>query len=249
MDIFSGIATAVVSTESAGVSGFGDAYQKARASGKNYFILISVEEGSRDVTLDYTMYSARTGSKVTEDSLYGTGNNRYSGVFRRFRDDILNHLPIRGKIIDRDGKTLLSDLGRSENVVEGSVFDVVRKNSIQTVSSGSGVTYKDSDILGTFTVTTSGEEISEGILEYRGFYDRVNTGDELVLISRPNSAETNATSDFSTQPPTTNATATVAPQGNANGVSVVEQKKSGLTAEDLGVRRTPAFIDLVRSIY
>ncbi len=251
-DIFSGLASAAVSTESACVSGFGDAYQKARLSGKDYFILVSVDEGARDVTLDYTMYSARTGSKVTEDSLYGTGNNRYSGVFRRFRDDILNRLPIRGKIIDRDGKTLLSDLGRSENVIEGSVFDVVRKKSIQTASSGSGVTYKDSDILGTFTVTTSGEEISEGILEYRGFYDRVNTGDELVLISRPNPDESNASQDSSAQQTAsnaTNATANVAPQGNANGESVVEHKKSGLTAEDLGVRRTPAFIDLVRSIY
>lgn len=248
-DIFSGLAAASVSTETASVSGFGDAYQKARASGKNYFILISVDEGTRDVTLDYTMYSARTGSKVTEDSLYGTGNNRYSGVFRRFRDDILNHLPIRGKIIDRDGKTLLSDLGRSENVIEGSVFDVVRKNSIQTASSGSGVTYKDSDILGTFTVTTSGEEISEGLLEYRGFYDRVNTGDELVLISRPKTDEENAAQTVSGSQNNANMNANIAPQGNANGESVVEQKSPGLTAEDLGVRRTPAFLDLLRSIY
>lgn len=248
-DIFSGLAAASVSTETASVSGFGDAYQKARTSGKDYFILISVDEGARDVTLDYTMYSARTGSKVTEDSLYGTGNNRYSGVFRRFRDDILNHLPIRGKIIDRDGKTLLSDLGRSENVIEGSVFDVVRKNSIQTASSGSGVIYKDSDILGTFTVTTSGEEISEGLLEYRGFYDRVNTGDELVLISRPKTDEENAAQIVSGSQNNANANANIAPQGNANGESVVDQKSPGLTAEDLGVRRTPAFIDLVRSIY
>ena len=248
-DIFSGLAAASVSTETASVSGFGDAYQKARTSGKDYFILSSVDEGARDVTLDYTMFSARTGSKVTEDSLYGTGNNRYSGVFRRFRDDILNHLPIRGKIIDRDGKTLLSDLGRSENVIEGSVFDVVRKNSIQTASSGSGVTYKDSDILGTFTVTTSGEEISEGLLEYRGFYDRVNTGDELVLISRPKTDEENAAQIVSGSQNNANANANIAPQGNANGESVVEQKSPGLTAEDLGVRRTPAFIDLVRSIY
>ena len=135
------------------------------------------------------------------------------------------------------------------NVIEGSVFDVVRKNSIQTASSGSGVTYKDSDILGTFTVTTSGEEISEGLLEYRGFYDRVNTGDELVLISRPKTDEENAAQIVSGSQNNANANANIAPQGNANGESVVEQKSPGLTAEDLGVRRTPAFIDLVRSIY
>lgn len=248
-DIFSGIAAASISSESSSVSGFGSAYQKARNSKKDYFILLSVDEGARDITLDYTMYSARTGSKVTEGSLYGTGNNRYSGVFRRFRADILNHLSIRGKIIDRDGKILLADLGRSENVTEGSVFDVVRKNSIQTASSGSGVVYKDSDILGSFTVTTAGEEISEGILEYRGFYDRVNTGDELVLLSRPNPDEVNAADENPAERQTGRVNANVAPQGNAAGEPAVERKNPGLTAEDLGVRRTPAFIDLIRSIY
>lgn len=248
-DIFSGIAAASISSEASGVSGFGSAYQKARNSKKDYFILISVDEGARDITLDYTMYSARTGSKVTEGSLYGTGNNRYSGVFRRFRADVLNHLSIRGKIIDRDGKILLADLGRSENVTEGSVFDVVRKNSIQTASSGSGVVYKDSDILGSFTVTTAGEEISEGILEYRGFYDRVNTGDELVLLSRPNPDEVNAADENQAERQTGRVNANVAPQGNAAGEPAVERKNPGLTAEDLGVRRTPAFIDLIRSIY
>lgn len=250
-DIFAGLATASVSTSSASVTGFGNAYQKARTEKKDYFIMISVSEGARDITLNYTMYSARTGSKIIENSLYGTGNNRYSGVFRRFRSDILNHLPIRGKIIDRDGKILLSDLGRSENITEGAVFDVVRKNAVQTSSSGLGVTYNDSDILGTFTVTTVGEEISEGSLEYRGFYDRVNTGDELVLISLPNSAENSAAQENGQNAEnTTNvAEANVAPQGNANGESAIQNQRQGLTAEDLGVRRTPAFVDLVRSIY
>lgn len=247
-DIFNGLASASLAVETAAVSGFGNAYQTARAAKKDYFIILSVDEGSRDITLDYTMYSARTGSKVTEDSLYGTGNNRYSSVFRRFRSDILGHLSIRGKIIDRDGKILLADLGRSENVIDGAVFDVVRKNAVQTASSGKGLTYNDSDILGTFTVTNAGEEISEGILEYRGFYDRVNTGDELVLLMMPKSDEENAGRGIATTDPEgLSANPNVAPEGDLNGDSI--KNKPALTAEDLGIRRTPAFIDLIRSIY
>lgn len=242
-DIFNGLAAASVATEVASVSGFGNAYQLARTTKKDYFIIISVDEGARDVTLDYTMYSARTGIKITEDSLYETGNNRYSSVFRRFRADILGRLPIRGNLIDRDGKTVLADIGRSENIRNGAVFDIVRKNSIQTASNGKGVTYNESDILGSYTVTNCGEEISEGILEYRGFYDRINTGDELVLISLPKSDEENArqTGEASSANPN------VAPEADATGTSVLS--KPGLTAEDLGVRRTPSFIDLIRSIY
>lgn len=242
-DIFNGIASASVQTEVSAVTGFGNAYQLARTTKKDYFIIISADEGARDVTLNYTMYSARTGTKVMEDSLYETGNNRYSSVFRRFRSDVLGRLPVRGRLIERDGKTVLADIGRSENIREGAVFDIVRKNSIQTASDGNGVTYNDSDILGSYTVTVCGEEISEGTLEYRGFYDRINTGDELVLVSLPGDEDKSAAA----QEGAGVANPNVAPAADASGSPL--EGKPGLTAEDLGVRRTPSFVDLIRSIY
>lgn len=243
-DIFSGLPSAALSIDVQSVEGFGDAYQKARTSKKDYFIILSVDEGTRDITLEYAVYSARTGSKIKENSLYSTGNYRYSSVFRNFRSDVMGILPIRGNIIDRKGKTALVDLGISENIINGAVFDIVRKNSIETSGTGVGVTYKDSDILGNFTVTTAGEEISEGILEYRGFYDRINTGDEVVLIGMPKTDEQNAL-----EPGQQNGTAGIenVPNADANGTPL--NSKPGLTAEDLGVRRTPSFIDLIRSIY
>ena len=39
-----------------------------------------------------------------------------------------------------------------------------------------------------------------------------------------------------------------APAADSNGNSVIK-KELGLTAEDLGVRRIPSFIELIRSIY
>ena len=98
--------------------------------------------------------------------------------------------------------------------------------------------------MGSFTVTTAGEEISEGILEYRGFYDRINTGDEVVLIGMPKTDEQNAL-----EPGQQNENVGIqnVPNADANGISL--NSKPGLTAEDLGVRRTPSFIDLIRSIY
>ena len=242
-DMFASPVTSAVSTQVASVSGFGDAYQRARSGKKDYFIILSMDEGSRDITLEYTMYSARTGSKVKENSLYSTGNNKNSTVFRSFRSEILGCLPVRANIINRDGKIILADIGRSENICDGAVFDIVRKNSIETASSGSGVTYKDSDVLGSFTVTTAGEEVSEGLLEYRGFYDRINTGDELVLISIPERAEDVAAGSEGSE----EGKIPGVPGADANGTSLYS--KAGLTAEDLGVRRTSSFIDLIRSIY
>ena len=241
-EMFQGLSTSPVATQVREVKGFGEAYQTARTTGMDYFILISVDEGNRDINLDYTMYSARTGSKIKEDSLYSTGNYKYSSVFSRFRNDILGLLPIRGKILNRDGKTLLVDIGRSENIREEAVFDIVRKNAIQTAANGKGVVYDDSDILGFFTVTTAGEEVSEGFLEYKGFYDRINTGDEIVLIYEAASDESNASGQNNESTGFENV-----PNADSNGRTL--NKRAGLTAEDLGVRKTPSFVDLIRSIY
>ena len=73
----------------------------------DYFVILSLDEGARDVTLSYTMYSGRTGNKITQNDLYGTANARYASVFRRFRQEILERLPVRAKIIGREGKTHL----------------------------------------------------------------------------------------------------------------------------------------------
>lgn len=239
-DIFSGVVDTTVSTVVDRVTGFGNAYQKARLNKLDYFVIISVDEGKRDFTLNGVMYSGRTGTKLDEFSFYGTGNNKYSNVFRRFRTKILDYLPIRGKILDRDGKTILVDLGKSEHVVEGAVFDIVRKNSISTASSEFGVVYNNNDVLGTLTITKASEEISEGILTYKGFYDRINTDDEVVLVSMPQSSEENTSEKT--------GIADSAPAADSNGNSVIK-KELGLTAEDLGVRRIPSFIELIRSIY
>lgn len=246
-DIFSGIATAAVKAKAIPVSGFGEAYQNARSNKIDYFVILNQDEGNRDVTLEYKFYSGRTGYLLSENSLYGTGNNRNARVFRRFRNEILEKLPIKGKIIARNGKTLLSDLGRSENVKEGAVFDIVKKGTVQTSGTTTGVTYKDDDILGSFTVTTASEEVSEGILEYKGFYDRVNLQDELVLISLPSSETENA--QDANNPPENNAPLETAPSADANGQSLNNSRTSGLTAQDLGIRRTPSFVDIIRDIY
>ena len=100
-----------------------------------------------------------------------------------------------------------------------------------------GLTYRETDILGTLTVTETGDEVSEGELEYRGFYDRVNIDDEAVLISLPEATA-------SAGEPANDS----APAATADG-KAAENLKAGLTAEDLGIRRTPSFIDIIRSIY
>ncbi|MBQ9631249.1 MAG: tetratricopeptide repeat protein [Treponema sp.] len=236
-DMFSGISVTSVRAEASAVAGFSDAYRSARDKNEDYFVVISVEEGERDITLSGTMYSGRTGTVVKRFSFYGTGNNRYTNVLRRFRSDILSGLPIRGKILDRSGSDLLIDVGKSELVQNGAVFNIVRKGALRVADSNLGLTYSDSDLLGTITITETGEEVSEGVLTKRGFYDRVNINDEVILLSMP--------SDDATAENPSNVVDNV-PSANQSGVRVVT---STITQDDVGGKAVPAFIDFIRDIY
>ena len=231
-EVFSGLSKTNISTEVNKISSFAEAYKTARKNGCDFFLVLDVDEGFRDVTLNLSMYVGKTGTKLKDFSFYNTGNNRYSNVFRRMHKAVLELLPVRGKILNRSGNTLLVDLGKTDNVYEGSVFDVVKKDSVSVSSNSSALVYKDYDRLGTITLTSCSEEISEGILEYDGLYDKTNILDEVVLISNPKDTET---------PLLLNENAPVSEKDGS--------LKKALNYNDLPINKSPSFVDLIRGIY
>ena len=231
-EVFSGLSKTNISTEVNQISNFAEAYKTARKSGCDFFLVLDVDEGFRDVTLNLSMYAGKTGTKLKDFSFYNTGNNRYSSVFRRMHKAVLALLPVRGKILNRSGNTLLVDLGKTDNVYEGSVFDVVKKDSVSVSSNSSALVYKDYDRLGTITLTSCSEEISEGILEYDGLYDKTNILDEVVLISNPKDTE---------KPLLLNENAPVSEKDGS--------LKKALNYNDLPINKSPSFVDLIRGIY
>lgn len=232
-DIFSGIASTAVRTYPLAIKGFGDAYNKARNSSMDYFVTITLDEGERDLTLGYELYSARTGNKIGENTFYSTGNNRYTNVFRRLQLEILESLTVRGNIIAREGKTLLCDIGHSEGALSGDKFDIIKIGNITTATSQKGVLYKKENILGTFVIDEVGEEVSSGTLEYKGFYDKINIGDEIVLTKRAEEKKTDT-------PP--------APSANGQGEPTQKENLS-LLGNDVESARAPSILDLIRNIY
>ena len=241
-DIFSGVAITSVKTQVTPVSGYGEAFKNSRAGGFDYFIILSLSEGENDMTLSSTMYSGRTGLEISKNSFYCTGNNRFSTVLRRFRNSVLEKLTVRGKILDRNGKTVLVDLGKAENIVKDAQLKIIKKGQIRTADSGVGLYYRDADVLGTITITTAGEEISEGTIENHGFYDKINIDDELVLISLP---AQNANNDVNG-----NAVDNV-PAADEKGNAVVKNEVKGeeLVEEIRNAVERPSILDLLRNIY
>lgn len=231
-EVFSGLSKTNISTEVNKISSFAEAYKTARKNGCDFFLVLDVDEGFRDVTLNLSIYVGKTGTKLKDFSFYNTGNNRYSNVFRRMHKAVLSLLPVRGKILNRSGNTLLVDLGKTDNVYEGSVFDVVKKDAVSVSSNSSSLVYKDYDRLGKLTLTSCSEEISEGILEYDGLYDKTNILDEVVLISNPNNTENQLLLNEN------------APVSEKDG-----NLKKTLNYSDLPINKSPSFVDLIRGIY
>ena len=182
------------------------------------------------------MYSGRTGTETFNEKYYATGNNRFSTVLRRFRNSVLEKLTVRGKILQRNGKTVLIDLGRSENIIKDAEFKIIKKGAVKTADAGAGLFFRDDDVVGMLVVTEAGEEVSEASITSHGFYDRINEGDELVLVNMP-SLNSEAGMD-------------TVPNADEDGNPLVNNSVKGdeLVAEITKAVERPAIIDLLRKI-
>lgn len=233
---FKGVASTAVHVEKSPVSSYRQAFSMARKSGDDYFVLMEYDESEREVSIEATVYNGRNGTQIEKISLFRTGNDRFSSVLRSFRRSILNMLPARGKIIARSGNSILVDMGKTEGIADGAVLDVVKAGNVRTADSGTGVIFDDKYSLGQILISQTGEQIAEGALTQRSFYDRVNVGDEVLLRSVPADSAAQAVSDTN-------------PAADENGDAISASRTERLTAEDLGLVKTPLFIDLIRKIY
>lgn len=235
-DIFSGVAITAVKTQVNPVSGFAEAFRNARANNYDYFIIVSLSESADDVALNSKMYSARTGAELASEKFFATGNNRFSQVLRRFRNSVLEKLTVRGKILNRNGKTVLIDLGRSENISKDAEFKIIKKGGVKTSDLEAGLFYKDDDVEGILTVTNADEEISEAVISNRGFYDRINIDDEVILSSVP---EQNRESGADT-----------VPNSDENGNPVVNNSvQSGEIVNEIKkATERPSILEILRNI-
>lgn len=180
-DMFTDSSSLSVTAEETPAATFTEAFARARRTGYDYFLLFTYEENERELTVGAKVYSGRTGNPVTSWSVYRTGNDRYSNAMQKMKDRLNQSMPYYAKIIARNGLGLLLDAGRMDGAVTGQTWDIVAKGGIKTADSGPGISYADSDVLGTVTLSATGEEIATGTLVQNGFYDRVNVGDLVVL--------------------------------------------------------------------
>lgn len=171
-----------VSAYNSSISGYSEAFRLSRQGKQDYFGLVEFEENERELTVSLTVYVARTGNKAAEFKVYRTGNNRYANALRRMSQIVTDALPKRAKIIGRNGSTALIDFGKTEGIAKDMVFNVIKKDKVVVEDKTLGTVFDEQDLFGTVTVTQISEDISEANIKQKGFYDRINVGDELLPV-------------------------------------------------------------------
>jgi tetratricopeptide (TPR) repeat protein len=165
---------------------FSQAFRTAREAGADYFLVISVSESERDLSITGELFAARTGSPAGTFHAYRTGADRLRNAARGITEQLGASLPFRGKLLRRRASQALLDKGRADGVEAGQVYDVVKKGRAVILNEGTGLSYTPEDVAGTLFIDRVDEEVSLGTLSRSGFFDRIEAGDEVILQKQTN---------------------------------------------------------------
>jgi len=176
-------------------SSFASAFRMAReakdedSKACDYFVILSLLESERELSIKAELYLARTGAKLAEFNVQRAGIDRLRNASINIVNQIDESLPFRGEILRRSGGIAVIDRGKVDGLKQNTVFNIVKKGRIQLKSDVPGFTYLPEDMVGTFKLDQKiDEEISAGELTRAGFFDLIEEGDELILPEAPASA-------------------------------------------------------------
>ena len=158
---------------------FSRAFRTAREAGADYFLIVSLAENERDLSISGELFVGRTGSPAANFYSYRTGPDRLRNASRGIVDQLDAALPFRGILLRRRANQGLLDKGKADGIAAGTVYELVKKGKGGIRNEGIGLVYAPEDIVGAFTVDRVDEELSSGVLVRNGFFDRIEAGDEI----------------------------------------------------------------------
>jgi len=173
-----------------GVIGFDQAFRAARTAGNDYFVLIAVDEADRSFSATVDVYLARTGARIASFAAFRTGNDRVRDSLMKLASQVADLLPPKGSLLTRKFGQGAIDLGSFQGVKKDDALVIVRKGRVQLRSDGPGLAYDENDVVGDFRVTGLDEAVSEGLVSGRGYFDYVNSGDQVLYPVKKAAAPT-----------------------------------------------------------
>ena len=160
---------------------FSQAFRQSREGGADYFILVSVTENERDISITTEVFVGRTGSPAGTFFAYRTGTDRLRDASRGIVTQLSRAMPLRGRLLIRKQGQALINKGKADGIQAETVYDVVKRGRAQTANEGIALVYSGDELVGKLTISNIDEEIAIGTLQRNGFFDRIEPGDEIIL--------------------------------------------------------------------
>ncbi|MDR1836206.1 MAG: tetratricopeptide repeat protein [Treponema sp.] len=168
---------------------FSQGFRQAREAGADYFMLVSVTENDRDISIKGELFTGRTGSPAGTFYAYRSGPDRLRSASKGIVDQLSASMPLRGRLLIRRQNQALINKGRADGVTVNAVYDVVKRGRPQIANEGIALVYSPDELVGTLTISNVDEEIAIGALTRNGFFDRIEPGDEIIFqperVNRP----------------------------------------------------------------
>lgn len=158
---------------------FSRAFRAAREAGADYFLVVSLTENERDLSIAGELFVGRTGSRASNFSSYRTGPDRLRNAARGITGQLGAALPFRGVLLRRRASQGLLDKGKADGVAAGTVYELVKSGKAGIRNEGIGLVYAPEDVVGSLAIDRVDEEVSSGVLARGGFFDRIEAGDEV----------------------------------------------------------------------
>ncbi len=173
-----------------------EAFRMAREKGDDYFALIKVMENKNDLTLTMELYVARTGALAKTFNVYRSDNDRYTLAMRRLSTMLNSNMPTVGVILKRWQHSIVMDIGKDDfikddmdknDAIQGDFIkenrslEIVDKNKIKAGKDSLAISYEEDAVLGYVDIAKIEEDVSEGTIRERGFYDKINVGDYVIV--------------------------------------------------------------------
>ena len=155
-----------------------------------------MNENKNDLTLTMELYVARTGALAKTFNVYRSDNDRYTLAMRRLSTMLNSSMPTIGVILKRWQHSIVMDIGKDDFikddmdkndaiqgdfVKENRSLEIVDKNKIKPGKDNLSILYEEDAVLGYVDISKIEEDVSEGTIRERGFYDKINVGDYIIV--------------------------------------------------------------------
>jgi tetratricopeptide (TPR) repeat protein len=166
------------------IGSYQEAFRKAQKDNSDYFVTLKFLETERTFQMDGVIYLTRTGAELKRFSIFRTGNEKIQAAFLKLTEDLVGLLPLRGTLLARKADQGIINLGSIHGIRKDDTFIIVKRDKIRLAVKGIGLSYADEDVIGAFKVTATDENMSEGTVAKRSFFDFINPMDEVILVKK-----------------------------------------------------------------